>query len=124
MVNLKPTIATALSTDTALIALIPKLRMFDGVATFSTAPVYPYLTYEELAVINSLQADDETVEEEVTFRFHLWGTASLSILAGHVDRVMKSIEFGRNYSMDQDELLDTGQIIKHKILSYSGTFTA
>jgi hypothetical protein len=124
MVNQKPAIATALSTDASLIALIPKARMFDGIAVFKGPPVYPYLTYEELANIPALDADDEEIESEVTFRIHLWGTASLSTIAGHVDRIMKSIEFGRNYSMDSDEQLDTGQIIKHKIMSYSGTFTA
>ena len=124
MYNAKPAIATALSTDAALIALIPKVRMFDGIAVFATAPVYPYLTYEELAVIDSLQADDETVEEEVTFRLHLWGTTSLSTLAGHVDRIMKTAYFTKNYSGDQDEMLERGTIVKHKIMSYSGTFSS
>ena len=124
MLNAKPLVAIALSTDNDLIALIPKIRMFDGIASFPSAPIYPYLTYEEIANIESLHADDEEIESEVTFRIHLWGTASLSIAAGHVDGVMKSINFGRNYSMDQDEQLETGQIIKHKIMSYSGTFTA
>lgn len=123
MVNYKPIISTALSTDGFLIALIPKVRMFDGIAIFSGAPVYPYMTYEEIANIEALHADDEEIESEVTFRIHIWGTASLSTLAGHVDRIMKTIGFGRNYANDQDEQLDTGQIIKHKIMSYSGTFT-
>lgn len=123
MINQKPVIATALSTDTALIALLPKLRMFDGIATFATAPVYPYLTYEELANIPAQSADDVECESAVTFRIHIWGTASLSTIAGHVDRIMKSIYFDRNYSQDQDEILDTGQIIKHKIMSFTGTFT-
>ena len=98
--------------------------MFDGIAVFSTAPIYPYLTYEELINIEALHADDESIEDEVTFRIHLWGTASLSVMAGHIDRIMRTINFGRNYSMDSDEMLDTGIIIKHKIMSYSGTFTA
>ncbi len=124
MYNGKPIIATALSTDAALIALVPKVRMFDGIATFSTAPVYPYLTYEELFNGEALHADDEEAESEVTFRIHLWGEASLSTLAGHINRIMQLIGFGRNYAMDQDEQLDTGKIVKHKIMSYSGTFTA
>lgn len=123
MVNAKPTIATALSTDASLIALIPKTRMFDGIATFSSAPVYPYLTYEEISNTEALHADDEEIESEVTFRIHIWGNASLSIIAGHVERVMKSIVFGRNYSRDQDETLETGIIIKHKIMSYSSTIS-
>lgn len=124
MYNAKPVIAAALSTDAALIAIIPKVRMFDGIATFTTEPVYPYLTYEEIGNVEALHADDEEAESEVSFKVHLWGKASLSALAGHVDRIMHAIQFGRNYSIDQDELLDTGVVIKHKVMSYSGTFTA
>lgn len=123
MYNAKPAIAAALSTDSALIALIPKARMFDGIAVFSGEPIYPYLTYEELANIEGLQADDETIEDEVTIRINLWGTASLSTIAGHINRVMVAASYTRNYSGDQDEQLDSGQIIKHKIMSYSGNFT-
>jgi hypothetical protein len=96
--------------------------MFDGSATFSGTPVYPYLTYEELMNIEGLHADDEEVESEVTFRIYIWGITSLSTIAGHIDRIMHSIEFGRNYAMDNDETLDTGQVIKHKILSFTGNF--
>lgn len=124
MVNAKPLVASALSTDAALIAILPKVRMFDGIATFTTAPVYPYLTYEEIGNIEALHSDDAETESEVTFRIHVWGTASTSAITGHIDRVMKAAQFGRNYALDQDELLDTGQVIKHKIMSYSGTFTA
>lgn len=124
MFNAKPLIATALSTDAQLIALVPKVRMFDGVASFATAPVYPYLTYEEIANIEALHADDEEAESEVTFRIHIWGTSSLSTIAGHVNRIMQAMGFGRNYAMDQDEQLETGAVIKHKIMSYSNTFTA
>jgi len=123
--NPKTAVATALSTDSALIALIPKVRMFDGIAKFTGEPgSAPYLTYEELANIPGMEADDETIEDEITIRVHLWGTASLSTIAGHVNRIMVAAGYTRNYSMDQDEQLDTGQIIKHKIASYSGNFTA
>ena len=123
MVNQKPAIATALSTDTALIVLIPKTRMFSSVASFATTPTYPYLTFFELMNLSALQADDDEVESEVTVRVDLWGTASLSVIASHVDRIMKTIEFGRNYAMDNDEVMDTGELIRHKSLSFSGTFT-
>lgn len=123
MYNAKTAISTAISTDASLIALLPKVRMFDGVAMFAGAPTYPYLTYEEIGNIEGLQADDTEIESEVTFRFNIYGTASLSTIAGHVNRVLKSIGFTRNFAMDQDETLDTGVIIKHKIMSYSGNFT-
>jgi hypothetical protein len=119
VVNAKPTIATALSTDNQLIALIPKARMFDGIATFDYTPIYPYLTYEELANIESVHADDEEIASEVTFRIHIFGTSSLSTIAGHVNRIMHSINFGRNYAQDQDEVLETGEKIKHKIMSFT-----
>ena len=122
MVNQKPVIATALSTDTALIALIPKIRMFSSIAAFTTTPTYPYLTFFELMNLSALQADDDEVESEVTVRVDLWGAASLSVIASHVDRIMKTIDFGRSYAMDNDEVLDTGERIFHKSLSFSGTF--
>ena len=123
MVNQKQAIATALSTDTALIALIPKVRMFSSVAAFTTTPEYPYLTFFELANSPALQADDDEVESEFTIRVDLWGTASLSIIASHVDRILKTIGYGRNYAMDNDEVLDDGTRIFHKSMSFSGTFT-
>jgi hypothetical protein len=124
MYNGKPAIAAALSTDAALILLIPKIRMFDGTAIFTGTPSYPYLTYDEINNGEGQHADDEEAESEVTFRIHLWGQASLSTIAGHVNRIMHVIGYGRNYAMDQDEQLDTGTTIKHKIMSFSGTFTA
>jgi len=123
MYNGKPIISTALSTDGSLIALIPKVRMFDGIANFKGEAIFPYLTYEELTNNIGLTADDDEVESEVTFRIHLWGTSSLSTLAGHINRIMTAIGYTRNFSMDNNELNDDGQAIKHKILSFSGTFT-
>lgn len=121
--NAKPTIATALSTDVSLIALVPKIRMFDGSAKFTGEPIYPYLTYDEIGNIRGLVADDTEIESEVTFRIHIWSTANNSTIAGHVNRIMNAIGFTRNYAQDQDEPLDTGVIIKHKIMSFTGTFT-
>lgn len=123
MFNAKPTIATALSTDSALIALIPKLRMFSSIAAFSTTPTYPYLTFSELANNPSMFADDSEEESEITIRLDVWGTASLSTIAGHVDRVMKTIGFGRNWANDSDEIFDDGTRIYHKSMSFSGIFT-
>ena len=123
MYNGKIAIATALSTDTALIALIPKARMFSSVAAFATTPTYPYLTFFVLANSPSMFADDSEEESSITIRVDLWGTASLSVIMGHVDRILKTIGYGRNYAMDNDEVLDTGERVFHKSLSFSGTFT-
>lgn len=122
MYNAKPIIATALSTDSSLIALIPKIRMFDNVANFSNEPIYPYLTYEELTNIEHIHGDDEELASEVAFRINVFGITSLSAIAGHINRVMKSITFGRNYAQDQDETLENGIIVKHKILSFTSVF--
>lgn len=124
MYNGKTAIATALSTDVSLIALIPKVRMADGFQSPTAAAVYPYLDYYELANIPALGADDDEVESEVTFRIDLWGTSSLSVIAGHVNRVMTAIGYSRNNSHDADTQSETGATIKHKILSFTGTFTA
>ena len=124
MINPKPAIATALSTDSALIALIPKVRMFSSAAVFNIpSGADPYLTFFELANIPALEADDEEVESEITVRIDIWGTSTLSTIAGHVDRIMKTIDYCRNYSMDNDEILGTGEKIYHKSMSFSGTFT-
>ena len=122
MYNAKPIIANALSTDWSLIALIPKVRMFDNVANFTSEPVLPYLTYEELTNIEHIHADDEELASEVTFRINVYGITSLSTIASHINRIMKSINFGRNYAQDQDEVLENGIIVKHKILSYTSVF--
>ena len=124
MYNGKIAIASALTTDAPLIAMIPSVRMFDNIAIFATASVYPYLTYEELYNTEGQKADNTEIESEVTFRIHLWGTASLSAAAGHVNRIMQGLEYSRNYSRDLDELLETGTVIKHKVMSFSGNFTA
>ena len=124
MYNGKPAIATALSADTALVALIPKTRMADGYQSPVTGQEYPYLDYYELANIPALNADDEEAESEVTFRIDIWGKASLSVLAGHINRIMVDIGYCRNGSNDQDEKLNDGTTVKHKIMSFTGTFTA
>jgi hypothetical protein len=124
MFNGKTAIATALSTDGSLLALIPKIRMADGFQSPTATQVYPYLDYYELANIEALRADDDEIESEVTFRVDLWGTASLSTIAGHVNRIMQALGYTRNYSMDQDEKLDSGKLVLHKVMSFTGTFTA
>ena len=123
MFNAKPIIATALSTDTVLLTLIPKIRMFSSIAAFTATPAYPYLTFFELANSPSMFADDSEEESLITIRLDIWGVASLSVIASHVDRILKTVGFGRNYSIDNDEVLDTGQAIYHKSMSFSGTFT-
>jgi hypothetical protein len=123
VVNPKPGIAAALSTDAQLLALIPKVLMFSSTAEFTGTPVYPYLTFFELINTPALDADDIECESEVTIRIDIWGTLTLSTIAGHIDRIMKTIGYGRNYSTDNDEVLDTGIKIFHKSMSFSGTFT-
>lgn len=124
MYNGKPAIATALSTDASLIAIIPKVRMFDGLADFKQQAIFPYLTYEELTNNIGLTADDEEVESEVTFRINIFGKSSLSIIAGHINRIMTAIGYTRNFSMDLNEIDADGQEIKHKVMSFSGNFIA
>ena len=124
MYNAKPLIASTLTGDAQLIALVPVANMFDGSALFTEKPLYPYLTYEELLNREALHADDAEAESEVSFRIHIWHKASTSVIAGHVNRIMHAIGLGRNYALDQDEQLETGEIIKHKIMSFTGTFSA
>jgi predicted double-glycine peptidase len=96
--------------------------MFDGIAKFSSQPIFPYLCYYELNNSEGQKADDTEIESEITIRIDLYGTSSLSTIAERVDRIMKSLDFARNYFNDQDETLETGETIKHKIGSYTGNF--
>jgi len=121
--NAKPHIASALTNDAQLVALVPVANMFDGIAVFTGAPPYPYITFEELANTEDLHADDLEAESAVTFRVHVWHEASTSAIASHLNRIMHAIDFGRNYAFDQDEKLDNGQIIRHKVMSFTGVFT-
>jgi len=121
--NPKPAIATAFNTDASLVALMPVTSMFNGVAVFATVPVYPYLVFSEIANIPALSADDEEIESEVTVRVDIYGTATLSTIAGHVDRIIKAVGYTRNFAADNDEVATTGEKIFHKTMSYSGTFT-
>lgn len=122
MYNAKPLIASALIADINLIALVPVTQIFDGMAKFTNQTIYPYIVYYELANVEGQQADDEELESEVTFRFDVYGTSSLSTIASHITRILQTIDFTRNYFMDQDERLDTNEIIKHKIGSFTGNF--
>jgi hypothetical protein len=97
--------------------------MFNGVATFSGAPPYPYLVITEIMNQPGLVADDSEIESTITVRVDIFGTATLSTIAGHVDRIMKAIGYTRNFAADTDEILDTGEKIFHKTLSFSGNFT-
>ena len=123
MYNGKTAITSALTADALLIAIVPASRISDGIRA-SKEPVYPYITFEEIDNRPGLFADEDEVESEVTFRIHIWGTSSVSVISGYVDRIMNTIEYVRNYSRDEDEQLDSGVIIKHKIMSYTGNFTA
>lgn len=122
MYNAKPLISSALINDSSLTALVPQSRIFEGSAKFNTQTVYPYIVYYELVNLEGQNADNEEIESDVTFRFDVYGTSSLSTIATHINRIIKSIGFTRNYFIDNDERLDTNQIIKHKIGSFSGNF--
>lgn len=120
----KAAVYAALSADAQLTALIPADRIFNGSAKFSGEPVFPYLTSEELNNSEGLHADDEEAESEVTFRINVFGTASITTITGHIDRIMKSIGYGRNYMTEQDEVLNETTIVKHAIMSFTGNFAA
>ena len=120
----KAAVFAALTGDASLIALIPADRIFNGSADFSGDPVFPYLTFDELNNGEGQSADNDEIESEVTFRINVFGTASLTTIAGHIDRIMKALGYGRNYKQEQDEALNESTIVKHAIMSYTGNFTA
>jgi len=124
MYNGKNAIAIALGTDSTLQSLIPKTRMFNNIAAFQNAPIFPYLTYEEISNIEALVADDEEIESEVTYIVHIFADSNTGIIASHVNRIFQALGYTRNYSQDLAETLETGKILRHKALSFTGTFPA
>lgn len=121
MVNAKPIIARALAKNQKLTALVPATRIFCGVAEFKGTPEYPFITYEEVANVPSQHFDDLETFSEVVFKVHIWHRESTSAIADIICNSLVNAGFKRRYASDLDDFDNMGNIVRHKVMSFTIT---
>ena len=99
MLNVKPTVYTALSTDTALVALVTGGIFADRNPDGGT---YPAITYSEISNVPALNADDTEDMSRVTIQISVMtDSGSTSAIAERVDEIMTlALGFNRQFSGD------------------------
>jgi hypothetical protein len=122
MIDVKPSIATALMANAALITLIGTGPRITQTVADSTNP-FPRITFFELGNTDSLYVDDAAYSSEIDIQIDIWNKivagvtfVSPSKIAIQVDLTMKSLNFKRMSTQDLYED-DTG--IWHKAMRYS-----
>ena len=114
MLNVKPTVYTALSTDTALVALVTGGIFADRNPDGGT---YPALTYSEISNVPALLSDNAEEISRSTIQISvLTDGASTSAIAERVNVLMLGLGFMRQFAGD---LMDGN--IKIKALRYTIT---
>ena len=99
MLNVKPTVYTALSTDTTLKALVTGGIFADRNPDGGT---YPAITYSEISNVPALNADNAEDMSKVTVQVSVMtDSGSTSAIAERVNEIMtKSLGFSRQFSGD------------------------
>jgi hypothetical protein len=122
MIDVKPSILTALLANAALIALLGTGPRITQTVAHSTNP-YPRITFFELGNVDSLYVDDAAYASEIDIQIDIWNKIvdpatfkSPSTIAIQVDLTMKSLGFKRMTSMD---LYEDDTSVWHKALRYS-----
>lgn len=112
MLNVKPTLYSAFSTDAMLPGMVPggfhPIKNSDG-------GIYPAVVYSEISNVPALNADGEEQYSKVTVQISiLTDGTSTSAIAERINIIMLSLGFARQFSGD---LID-GKI-SMKILRYT-----
>jgi hypothetical protein len=122
MIDVKPSILTALLANTALITLIGTGPRITQTIADSSNP-FPRITFFELGNVDSLYVDDAAYSSEIDIQVDIWNKIvdaatfkSPSTIAIQVDITMKSLGFKRMSSID---LYESDTFIWHKALRYS-----
>ena len=99
MLNVKPTVYTALSTDTALVALVTGGIFADRNPDGGT---YPCIVYTEISNVPALNADNVEDISRVTIQISVMtDSGSTSAIAERVDEIMTlALGFSRQFSGD------------------------
>ena len=112
MLNVKPTVYNALSTDTALVALATGGIFADKNPDGGT---YPAITYSEISNVPALSADNTEDISRVTIQVSVMtDSGSTSAIAERVNVIMLGLGFCRQFAGD---IVDGD--IKIKVLRYT-----
>lgn len=109
MIDLKPTVYSALKNDLALSKLIGGRVIF---MTLPAEPVFPSITYREENNSPALKGDGRELTSESVMVIDIWATGSTTAIAQAVDSVMAGLNFRREFATDLYET-DTGVYHKH-----------
>lgn len=115
MIDLKPTVYTALKNDPALSAVIAGRVFFMQVPTTVSIDNGPCITYYEQNNSPALRGDERELGSESVFVIDVWSKGNTSVIAQAVDNVMIGLRFVREFSGDLYET-DTG--VYHKSMRY------
>ena len=116
MTNIKQIVSYALSNDSDLLELIPKVRMFNGAALFTGKPVFPYLVFYILNDVEAQQADDEEIESEITIRIDLYHHSSESQTINKSIIWGSDVEWGQDYRWTSSEITSIDlELIKNEV---------
>ncbi|MDB5053148.1 MAG: conserved phage protein [Bacilli bacterium] len=118
MIDLKPTILTALEANATLTTILG-LDKFNIIPIYQTVAKdpekYPRVTFFELSNIDPKYADDVAITSEIGYQIDVWSLGSTFEAAAQIDLTMKSLNFKRISSQD---LYESDMKIFHKAMRY------
>lgn len=118
MIDLKPTIYSALKNDSELSTLISDRVFFMQVPTTVKIEDGPCITYYEQNNLPVYFADNHEQASELIFVVDVWSKGNTTAIAQEVDRIMKSLGFVRAVAIDLYEQ-DTG--VHHKSMRFTAS---
>lgn len=114
MIDIKPTVLTALNANAALVSLLgPGIRITQLVAL--DAAIFPRITFYELTNTDNDYANDTAVSSDIGLQIDIWSKGSTSAIAEQVDITMKSLNFKR---MNGADFYESDTYIYHKAMRY------
>ena len=115
MIDLKPTIYSALKNDSELSTLISDRVFFMQVPTTAKIEDGPCITYYEQNNSPALVGDGRELASESVFVIDVWSKGNTTAIAQAVDNIMSGLRFDREFAADLYEA-DTG--VYHKSMRY------
>lgn len=101
MINLRPTIYQALSTNQTILSLLGGEHIYYMTAPY--ADELPRITYFEYLNIDNSFAENQPIASNIGFQLDIWSTGDTSAIAMAVDDAMKGIGFSRTYAIEEYE---------------------